>query len=147
TVECPPGEFCIADGAGMGVCVRDRCENVQCEPGQVCTNGFCFDTCDCPDCPTGCDCVQGQCSCGDCHRMCDGSCGEDGCGGYCLGPCPSPSQRCIRGACQEPPDAGPNCDCDPCPEVACGHRIRQSCPCGEVRWCEGRTCHEPGTTC
>ncbi len=101
TSDCPPGYSCVG-----GICVLLPCQDdVDCDTGLVCFNGFCFPTCSGDsDCPTGYECVDGICLPGGVHPI--GECTANGdcptgyvcVNGFCvLQPCPNGDSDCPTG--------------------------------------------------
>ena len=174
--KCSPNEFC---GADTCECIFHPCSNGCCAFGQKCHGGQCCtadcvgkqcgdDGCggECPGCPQGMECDDGQCVCQpDCAGR---DCGPDGCGGTCTpgcsgalycsaqgtcecavvlcgGSCCSAGQICANGQCCAPSCAGKNCGADGCgadcglcdPGVNCVDGVCQA-PCEPD--CDGKIC-------
>lgn len=63
-VDCPGAQVCL-DGACQEWVPPDPCETVECDPGDICINGECFDhtpdPCEYVECDPGEVCVDGHC--------------------------------------------------------------------------------------
>ncbi|RMH42294.1 MAG: VWA domain-containing protein [Deltaproteobacteria bacterium] len=157
--DCPPGLTCVDDPAGGRVCLPDPC--AACGPGQVCAGDTCIDPCDGVECDAGETCVHGNCF--DCHvlgcdvagQVCfDGECVDDPCAGVdcgdgascvrgqCVADCDDSAcpagQRCgADGRCADDPCAGVDCplEGDVCVDGACVDD-----PCGPVTCAAGQVC-------
>lgn len=113
-----------------GACGPNPCNNVQCNPGEICRplDGACIRPCDNVNCPAGQTCSDGTCVNDPCKGACkaDEYCDGQGQTGTCKkNPCGANSCRhgrvCLKTRCID----------DPCAKMQCPNPQRQQCVAGQ----------------
>ncbi len=127
-VTCDPGFIPVPDGLAQTCTCTDLCDTVTCQPGEVCTGGFCFD---CFDPGYGCDedevCTANDYGVGECQPD---PCANAGCSDdeYCQ------DGQCCPAACDPPCPNGVQCNLDNC-QASCED------PCADVECPNGKICN------
>ncbi|MBN1654204.1 MAG: VWA domain-containing protein [Deltaproteobacteria bacterium] len=122
-VPCEPGQICVANEIGVGVCRDDPCAQAGCDAkSEICDKGECKPIACSPACETDQSCVNGVCKADKCikvfcpsGRLCDPNTGE------CVdNPCVG--KICSRGMICTP--ANGECVSDPCLLMSCPEQTR-----------------------
>jgi len=133
--RCAANQNCVVNGAGVGECVMNLCQGVDCPADEYCLAGQCRGSCADVECPTGQRCRLGVCVADPCSTPCPfgkacndntGECVDNNCA----------LQNCPQGQWCNPNNNGGTCETDPC--------VVDSIECpnpGEE--CRGGTCVDP----
>ncbi len=131
--RCAVNQNCVVNAGGVGECITNLCQGVNCPTDQYCVSGQCYGSCADVDCPTGQRCRLGVCESDPCGHPCPfgkacndntGQCIDDGCA----------NKNCPQGQWCNPNNDGGTCEPDPCLGTACPDP-------SEV--CRGGSCFNP----
>ena len=131
--RCAADESCIVGNDGLGDCVKNPCQGVNCPADKYCIGGTCVGSCADVECPQGQRCRQGVCETDPCGNPCPfGYACNDNTGMCIEDPCKV--KTCPQGQWCNPNDG--QCEDDPCVlnNITCPNA-------DEV--CRGGTCLDP----